>query len=246
MKVSIITIAYNSEASIVKTIESVLTQSYGHIEYLIIDGDSSDGTVAAAERYRKAFAEKGIEYHIYSEPDHGIYDAMNKGIRLASGDIIGFLNCGDWYESGTINTAVRVFRKTDCELMFGNIRIHKKDGSHFVKRAKQRKYYQTSRDWNHPTMFVRSELHKRFPFIDLGIHDDYGFYLKMRKQNRRIVVVNKVLANFSMGGASNNKSLREAMKRIQDRYQYCYRRNGYSRWYLVECIFIEAAKLILG
>ena len=68
----------------------------------------------------------------------------------------------------------------------------------------------------------------------------------MRKLPAKIVTVDKVLANFKMGGASNHKSMKEAMKRIRDRYQYCYRMNGYSRWYLVECVVIEAAKMILG
>ena len=79
-----------------------------------------------------------------------------------------------------------------------------------------------------------------------NIHDDYGFFLQMRKQNRHIVIVDKVLANFSMGGASNHKDFKAAKKRIMDRYKYCYRINGYSRWYILECVVIEAAKMILG
>lgn len=80
----------------------------------------------------------------------------------------------------------------------------------------------------------------------MGIHDDYGFYLKMVKQHRKIVVKDVVLANFRMGGASNHKSLKEAKKRILDRYRYCYRINGFSRLYLIECVAMEVAKLLLG
>lgn len=115
-----------------------------------------------------------------------------------------------------------------------------------MKKARQRRFYQTSRDWNHPTMFVKGELYKQYPFRDLGIHDDYGFYLRMRKQKRRIAVVNRLMANFKMGGASNRKSLKEAKKRILDRYRFCYRINGYSRWYLAECVWIEAAKWLFA
>ena len=89
MKVSIITVSYNSEKTIAHTIESVLAQTYDDIEYWIIDGKSSDGSVALAESYCNAMEQKGIIYHILSEPDGGIYDAMNKGIRLATGDVIG-------------------------------------------------------------------------------------------------------------------------------------------------------------
>ena len=245
MKVSIITVAYNSENCIARTIESVLAQSKSSIEYWIIDGASKDRTVEIAESYRKDLEEKGITFHVVSEPDGGIYDAMNKGIRLASGDIIGILNSDDTYEPDTVETVMDTFAKTECDLMFANIRIHKRDGSSFIKKARLRRF-QTSRDWNHPTTFVCAKLYKEFPFRDLGIHDDYGFYLQMKKQNRKIVIVDKVLANFRMGGASNRKDFAAAMKRIKDRYKYCYRINGYSRWYLMECLAIEAAKMILG
>ena len=89
MLVSIITICYNSEAVIRKTIESVLTQTYENIEYLIIDGASKDKTVSIAEEYRNQFLLKGYTYQVYSEPDKGIYDAMNKGIQKSTGELIG-------------------------------------------------------------------------------------------------------------------------------------------------------------
>lgn len=245
MKVSIITVAYNSEDCIGRTIESVLAQTNNHFEYWIIDGKSKDKTIEIAESYRTVMEEKGVCYHIVSEPDKGIYDAMNKGIRLAQGDIIGLLNTDDTYEPDTIETVLQTFGGTKCDLMFANIRIHKQDGSSFIKKARLRSP-ETSRDWNHPTTFVRADIYKENPFRNLGIHDDYGFFLQMKKQKRNIVVVDKVLANFRMGGASNQKSFKAARKRIHDRYQYCYRINGYSRWYLLECVAIEVAKMMLG
>ena len=245
MRASIITIAYNSENCIGFTMESVLDQSWDDMEYLIIDGNSSDKTVEKAESYREAFLKKGIPLRIVSEPDQGIYDAMNKGIALAEGEIIGILNSGDAYEPDAVKTACQVFEKEGCDLMFAHIRMHRRDGSTYIKRARLRKF-QTSRDWNHPTTFVKAEIYKQTPFRRLGIHDDYGFYLQMVKQGRRIVTADRVLADFYLGGASNRRSLKEAAKRIRDRYLYCYRINGFSRWYLFECIAIEAAKLLLG
>ena len=249
MRLTIITIAYNSAEDIGRTIESVLAQEQGDtpytLEYLIIDGASSDDTVAIAESYIPAMAARGITYRISSEPDKGIYDAMNKGICLAEGDIIGILNSGDWYEPMAAATAADTFARTDCDLMYANICMHRTDGSTFVKKARQRRF-QTSRDWNHPTTFVKAQLYKQYPFRCLGIHDDYGFFLQMRRQGRRIITVDKTLADFVMGGASNHKDLKAAGRRIMDRYRYCYRINGYSRLYMVECVAIEAAKLILG
>lgn len=249
MKLTVITIAYNSSQVIAQTIESVLNQEQGEtpcaIEYLIIDGASSDDTVAIAESYIPAMADKGIDYRISSEPDGGIYDAMNKGISRATGDIIGILNSGDRYEPIAVSTAADTFAQTGCDLMYADIRMHKTDGHSFVKKARLRRF-QTSRDWNHPTTFVRAQLYKQYPFRCLGIHDDYGFFLQMRRQERHIVTVDKVLAEFFMGGTSNHKDFEAAKKRIMDRYRYCYRINGYSRLYIVECVMIEMAKMILG
>ena len=102
MKVSIITICFNSEAVIRKTIESVLNQTYTDIEYIIIDGASKDKTVEIAESYRLSLEGKGITFNVYSEPDKGIYDAMNKGINKATGELVGLINSGDWYEPSMI------------------------------------------------------------------------------------------------------------------------------------------------
>ncbi len=248
MKISIITVVYNGENTIEGTIGSVWGQELPEgleMEYLVIDGAGGDGTVAKAESWRERLERKNISFRIISEPDGGIYDAMNKGIRMAAGDVIGLLNSGDTYEPGTLRTVAETFEREGCELMFADIRIRRHDGSSFVKKARLRRF-QTSRDWNHPTTFVRADIYKENPFRCLGIHDDYGFYLQMVRQGRRIVTVDKVLAEFHMGGASSRKDLKAAKKRIMDRYRYCYRINGYSRWYMIECVAIEAAKMILG
>ena len=211
MKLTVITIAYNSAPDIGCTIKSVLAQEQGDVpytlEYLIIDGASSDDTVAVAESYIPAMADKGIDYRISSEPDKGIYDAMNKGIKLATGDIIGILNSGDWYEPIAAATVAATFTKAGCDLMYANICMHRSDGSTFIKKARQRRF-QTSRDWNHPTTFVRAQLYKQFPFRCLGIHDDYGFFLQMRRQGRWIVTVDETLADFVMGGEFRGRTLK--------------------------------------
>lgn len=243
--VSIITVTYNSEETLGMTMESVLQQTFSEIEYLIIDGASDDGTVRLAESYRERMEKKGIRLRVVSEKDDGIYDAMNKGIRLATGGIIGILNSDDWYEPEAVETVAEEFAKGDCDLLFSDIRLHKADGGSFIKKARLRRF-QTSRDWNHPTMFVRAEVYKSHPFRNKGIHDDYGCYLQMVKEGYRIRILKQVLANFRMGGISNRKSLKEAAQRIRDRYRWCYRANGYSRWYLAECVAVEAAKMILG
>ena len=245
MKISIITISYNSEAVIAKTIESVLNQDYkGKVEYLIIDGASSDRTVEIAESYRPQFEAKGRQYVITSEPDNGIYDAMNKGIRKASGDIVGILNSGDWYEPAALRIVASTYRKRPFDMFYADIRLVKPDGSVIIKRSGYDRIV-TSRHWNHPTTFVTKKTYEELgAFRCMGIHDDFEFLLRVRKAGKKIVIRNIVLADFATGGASNQKNLKKSIERIRDRYQG-YRVNGYSRLYLIECVAIEAAKWIL-
>ncbi len=245
IRVSVVTVCYHAAEELPRTMESVLNQTMPPYEYLVIDGGSEDGTVQIAEQMRPRFEEKGIRLVVLSEADKGTYDAMNKGARLAAGDIVGFLNAGDTYEPDCIRLTTGTFARTGCDCSFGDLKIRRQDGSTLLKRARLRRFFQTSRNWNHPTMFVRRALMVRRPFPCKGIHDDYGFYLWLVKQGYRIQVIPHPLATFAMGGISNHKSLKEAKRRILDRYRYCYRRNGYSRLYMIECIFIEGVKALL-
>lgn len=245
MKVTVITICFNSEAVIKKTIESVLNQTYTDVEYLIIDGASKDKTVEIAESYKDAFAEKGIEYKIFSEPDKGIYDAMNKGIAKATGELVGLINSGDFYEPIMIETAVKAYEEKPYDIFYGDINLIKDNGQIIVKKSKYDKL-PTSRHWNHPTMVVRKAYYDEIGAYKCeGIHDDFEFFLRARKKNARITIKNVTLANFITGGTSNQKSFRQCKKRCKDRYK-AYRDNGYGIWSWFECVGIEIAKFILS
>ena len=244
-RVSVITISFNSEAVIKKTIESVLNQTYTDIEYLIIDGASKDKTVEIAESYKDAMKEKGIDYHIYSEPDKGIYDAMNKGIAKATGEFVGLINSGDWYEPNMIETAVKAYDEKPYDIFYGDINLIKDNGQIIVKKSKYDKL-PTSRHWNHPTMVVRKAYYDEIGAYKCeGIHDDFEFFLRARKKNARITIKNVTLANFITGGTSNQKSFKQCKKRCKDRYK-AYRDNGYGIWSWFECVGIEIAKFILS
>lgn len=240
--ISIITVSYNSEQTIRDTIESVLNQTYDRIEYRIVDGASSDQTVQIAESYRERFAEKGISYQIVSEPDQGIYDAMNKGIRLAAGELVGLINSDDWYEKDALESVARFYEETGFDMMYGDVNIIRPSGS-FVKRARLRSYI-TSRDWNHPTTFITRELYRRYQYRVHDLFDDFDLMLRIRKDGNHVMVLNKVLANFRFGGVSTEKSLSGTMEKIRLRYDV-YRRNGLSRLYWFECAGMELAKLII-
>ncbi|MCR4892547.1 MAG: glycosyltransferase [Lachnospiraceae bacterium] len=243
MLTSIITVCYNSEKTIGRTIESVLKQTADNIEYLIVDGGSQDRTLEICESYRERLEKRGFRFLVRSEPDKGIYDAMNKGISWASGDLIGIINSDDWYEPHAVKTMVRVFEREGCDLAFADIRMHMTGGKTFVKRAKVRPFT-TSRDWNHPTQFVKREVYDCFRYRCRNISDDMDLYFRVKRAGYKIVAIHKVLANFQMGGVSNRIPLREVPERILRRYRI-YRENGYSRLYLLECIAFELVKYLL-
>lgn len=241
--VSIITASYNSEKTITDSIESVLNQTYSNIQYIIVDGLSKDRTVEIARSYETQFAEKGYQFTVISEKDKGIYDAMNKGIRMAKGKIIGMINSDDWYEVNAAERVVDIYIKSNFEFFYADIRLVKGNRNR-IKKSKIRKYA-TSRDWNHPTTFIVKELYQKYQYRTEGLYSDFDLWLRARKDGHKIVVLNEVLANFRFGGVSNQKSLNKVFERMKERY-HIYVDNGYSRWYLLECIVIEGVKLLIA
>ena len=223
MLVSITTVTYNSAATLARTIESVLAQTYPEIEYIIVDGMSQDDTLAIAESYTAKMQQKGIKYRIISEKDRGMYD---------------------WYEPDAVEKVAAFFEKEGCDFMYADLRMIKPDGSTFIKHSKHTRIA-TSRGWNHPTQFARKEVYMKYPYKVESMHDDFDLLLRVMKSDYKIAILNEVLANFSMEGMSHERRLSANIKRGKARYRI-YRNNGYSRWYFLECLMIETAKFILG
>lgn len=240
--VSIITVCKNSERTIKDTIESVLNQTYSTIEYIIIDGESTDKTMDIVMGYEELFRKNGIAYQYVSEKDAGIYDAMNKGISMAQGELIGIINSDDWYEPNAIEIAADCYVKEKYDLFYADLRIVGVEKS-FIKKAKHSKWV-TSRYWNHPTTFIPKSLYEKYQYKNENIHDDWDLILRICKENCKVCVVNKVLANFRRNGVSHEKSIKKALERARIKYGI-YRDNGYSRLYVVECYGMEIAKMVL-
>lgn len=242
--ISVITVTYNSAATLAETIESVLGQQYKPYEYIIIDGKSSDNTVEIANSYKSRMEDAGIRFIVVSEPDNGIYDAMNKGIGMAGGEIIGIINSDDWYESNALNVVAENYEREKFDLFYADLRMVRPDGSSFIKHSRNRKYA-TSRDWNHPTTFITKDIYNKFTYRNDTIHDDYDLILRVKKSGARICVVNEVIADFRMNGVSHVRSVKKALERMKIKYKI-YRQNGYGRFYFFECFLVEVAKLIIG
>ena len=245
---TIITPTFNSEKTISKTVDSVLGQSFQDFEYIVVDGKSTDKTLEILDNRRLEFEEKGVKLTIVSEKDNGIYDAMNKGIRLAQGEIVGIINSDDWYEKDALQKVSNQYDESDFDLFYGDLRIWDENQNgqlkeKLIKTAKIRKPV-VSRDWNHPTMFVRRKLYDKYQYRCESLHDDWDLYLRIRNGGYKIVVLNEIIANFRLNGTSHEKGFKKSIQRVKERYSI-YRRNGYSRLYWFECVAIEAAKTIV-
>ena len=242
MKFSIVTAVRNGETELERTMRSVLRQTYpAPFEYIIVDGASTDQTLAVAKKLVPEFEQRRIAVKLISEPDNGIYDAMNKGIAASTGEIVGLINCGDIYLPDTLAETEKAF-DAGCDLSYANILIRRR-GKTYIKPAKN--YTRpTSRGWNHPTQFVSKRIYDCFRYSpDCGIYADLDFFFKVKYGGWRITLIPKVLAEFAFGGVSNQKTLPALLTRIKTRYRV-YRRNGFSPFYWFECVGIELVKYL--
>lgn len=208
MKVSIITVCYNSAATIRSTIESVLVQDYPDVEYIIIDGASTDDTLSIVRQYQ------GKISTIVSEPDKGIYDAMNKGINVATGDIVGILNSDDFYETNDVLSAVvQTFNNSpDVQLVFGDLVFVKP-----VNLTKITRFYSLPnfKPWKlrfgwmppHPATFIKKRAYDKYGLYKttFKIAADYELFVRLLLvKNLTYKHLNKVLIRMRSGGASTS------------------------------------------
>ncbi|MBP9988940.1 MAG: glycosyltransferase [Ruminococcus sp.] len=240
MLISIVTAAYNSESTIKDTIESVLNQTHDEVEYIIIDGASKDKTAEIAESYREKFEAKGYKLIIVSEPDNGIYDAMNKGIELATGEIVGIINSDDWYSLHALKTVADTYEKEHFDMFYAQCANFNADGSFSHQKHCRDDVIVTSRHWNHPSTFITKKVYNELGAFQNkgGLYDDFDLYLRIRKAGKKRVISEEVLANFRLGGASDPHGIKYTWRLFKDKYR-CYSDNGYSKLYVIECFLME-------
>lgn len=246
MLVTIITVAYNSEKTIAEAMESVLNQSYENIEYIVVDGASKDKTMEVVRSFQQVFDERpGRSLTVISEPDKGMYDALNKGARMAHGEIVGQINSDDWYEPDAVKTMVELYEKEHYDAAWGSICIRKKSGD-MIKHAKIGKLWTTTH-WCHPGMFSKRETLLQFPYALETMYDDFDYITAVHQAGKKVVTTDTVVSNFVFGegGQSTQKSLKEVRRRVNITYGI-YRKHGMSRFYWWHRWMLELAKYVLG
>lgn len=221
LKISIITVCYNSEKHIENAILSVLNQSYSNIEYLVIDGGSKDATIKIINKYKDSIST------FVSAPDNGIYDAMNKGLSLATGDVIGFLNSDDFYsDRESVKKAMEVFnRETNIDCVFANVNYVNEDKpDKIVRRWVSGEYKARSfkRGWHpaHPTFWVKKEIYKKFGVFDPSFKLAADFEIMLRfleKYKITNIYINEPLIHMRLGGATSG-SLKNIIKQNKECY----------------------------
>lgn len=209
--ITVLTVCLNSVGTIERTFQSIKIQSYPNIEYIVIDGKSTDGTLDLIKKYENDFIAQGIRFKFRSEHDKGLYDAMNKGISLASGEIIGILNSNDFYENDTLSHVGKAALETpSADIFYGFLRVLLEDYTELlIYRYIYENYLLNLRlkvlsASQHPTCFVRKSVYDKIGCFDLSFPTaaDYDFLIRAKKAGIKFQSLNTILSNFVLGGKS--------------------------------------------
>lgn len=205
MKVSIITVVLNSKATIKDAVLSIGSQDYDNIEHIIIDGGSTDGTHSLIDRYKDRRA------IFISERDNGIYEAMNKGLRIASGEIIGFLNSDDLYaHEKVVSEVVATLKNKKVDAVFADLVLVAPQNPNYVVRCYQSKNFSPKTLTRgimpaHPTLYLRKSVYEKYGYFktDYKIAADYEFVTRIFKDNKLSYhYIPKIMVKMRAGGAS--------------------------------------------
>ncbi len=217
MKVTIITITYNSAKTLQRALESVQSQNYPDIEHVIVDGASTDGTREIIESY----AASNSKVRWVSEKDDGIYNALNKGIKIATGDVIGFLHSDDiLYSADSIGHIVDGFESSNADVIYGDLQYCR--GNKVVRYWKSNPFRPSWLKYGwmppHPTMYVRKEVYAKTGEYDewFRISSDYDMILRIFKSGFSTHYIPEVLVSMEIGGASNRDTKARLSKTQED------------------------------
>lgn len=228
IKVSIITVSYNAEQTIEQTIKSVQNQTYKNIEYIIVDGASTDSTCQIIDKYQSCI------HKVISEKDEGLYYAMNKGIGYANGDLIGILNSDDIYTEDAIQNVVEYYQKTNADVIYGNAMWFDQEKEIGIYRCEDIKELWFRMAIPHPAAFVKTAAYRKYGGFNTNysIAADYELMLRFYCNQLQFEHVEEVITYFRIGGKSfqNKKSCIEDSREIALTYiNQCNQKDYYLK-----------------
>lgn len=237
MKISLVTVSYNAAATIADTMESVRRQRLPEgvsLEYIIVDGASTDGTAAkiceCAEQVEAGG--DGLTFKWISEKDQGLYDAMNKGIRMATGDIVGILNADDWLEDENVLGDVVKGFESGVDAIYGDVRFVKGEEKETVRYYSSRRWRPWMHNWGfmpaHPSVYVRREVFEKFGYYKLGykISADFEWMTRIFCRGKiKARYLPRCMVTMRLGGASTAGL--KAMLKLNRENVRANRENGY-------------------
>lgn len=249
MKISVITVSYNSAKTIADTLDSVSDQTYPHVEHLVIDGVSQDGTVEMVRSHANPLI------RLISEPDKGIYDAMNKGLALATGEVIGFLNSDDFYADAEVFAKIaNAFQDPAVDACFGDLVYVTQDNSRVVRYWKSKPFARGdfAKGWcpAHPTFYVRKSAIERLGLFDQSykLAADVEFMMRYLECGQiRAVYIPHVLVRMRLGGATN-QSWKNIVQQNKEIFA-ALRKNGVpfsSIWFAANKLVSRLNQFVLG
>ncbi len=237
-KISIITITFNSEKTLERTIKSVIGQDYDNLEYIIVDGASTDGTLEIIDRYKDRIAKS------VSEPDNGISNAFNKGIRMATGDIIGIINSDDGLMPGALKAVAASFEE-DVDVYRGKVLLWKEDtDTKVVEVPTMRFKFKGMNKISHQSTFVTKAAYDKYGLYDENCRYvmDYDLLLRYQKEGAKFKYVDSVLAYYTLGGitfSSYSKKRRLETERVM-------KANGAGKFDIWRFRIVKYSKIAIG
>jgi glycosyltransferase involved in cell wall biosynthesis len=239
--ITIVTIVFNAEDILSDTINSVISQTYDNIEYIIIDGKSTDQTISIIKKF-----ESHIDHWI-SESDYGVYDAMNKSLPLINGKWVNFMNAGDVFnDKDTVAKISTILNKTDADVVYGDVEIDYGNYS-LLKKANSTDYLYKGMPFCHQSSFIRSKIMKRRKFdLRYDICADFNLFYTMYKMQYKFLQVDFVISHYLSGGISDLQNIKSIVEKWNIVGYKALSINSYYLLIFIRVVFINAIKKIIG